>query len=228
MSRKKKILITGASGLIGSQLCRKFLEAGWEVYGQVHQGITDVEMHVIRKDLSKPSTGRELVEQIEGIDAIINNAADQSVENLATFSSIRAHEMLQVNFLSPMEIILAARSKGATLAINISSIEALNARAGHETYGATKAALESVTRSLANALSPMRIHGIRLGLIGDDNLSSRWPEGFNSWTEKVASHRIGSADEVAKLALALSDETFAFATGSIFDFDGGKSAAPGW
>ncbi len=228
MSRKKKILITGASGLIGSQLCRTFLEAGWDVYGQVHQGVTDIQMHVIRKDLSKPSSGRELIEQIDDIDAIINNAADQRIEDLTNFSSERAHEMLQVNLLTPMEIILAARSKGATFAINISSIEAINARAGHETYGATKAALESVTRSLANALSPMRIHGIRLGLIGDNNLSSRWPEGFKSWTNTVASHRIGFPDEVAKLALALADDTFAFATGSIIDFDGGKSAAPGW
>jgi hypothetical protein len=74
----------------------------------------------------------------------------------------------------------------------------------------------------------MRIHGIRLGLIGDSELITRWPQGFQSWTKTVASQRIGSADEVAKLALALSDETFAFATGSIVDFDGGKSAAPGW
>jgi nucleoside-diphosphate-sugar epimerase len=80
MSRKKKILITGASGLIGSQLCRTFLEAGWDVYGQVHQGVTDIQMHVIRKDLSKPSSGRELIEQIGDIDAIINNAADQRME----------------------------------------------------------------------------------------------------------------------------------------------------
>jgi 3-oxoacyl-[acyl-carrier protein] reductase len=228
MSRKKKILITGASGLIGSQLCRTFLEAGWDVYGQVHQGVTDIQMHVIRKDLSKPSSGRELIEQIGDIDAIINNAADQRIEDLTNFSSERAHGMLQVNLLTPMEIILAAHSRGAYLAINISSIEASCARGGHETYGATKAALESVTRSLANALSPMRIHGIRLGLIGDSELITRWPQGFQSWTKTVASQRIGSADEVAKLALALSDETFAFATGSIVDFDGGKSAAPGW
>ncbi|NCW94880.1 MAG: SDR family oxidoreductase [Actinobacteria bacterium] len=136
--------------------------------------------------------------------------------------------MFQINLLSPIEIILAAKSKGATLAINISSIEAINSKSGHEIYGASKSALESVTRSLALSLAPMRVNGIRLGLIGDSDLESTWPEGFYSWTNSVPARRIGSAAEVANLTLALTGDTFNFASGSIIDFDGGKSVHPGW
>ncbi|MBM3656274.1 MAG: SDR family oxidoreductase [Actinobacteria bacterium] len=228
MNNQQSILITGAGGLVGSALCKTFVSAGWKVFGQVNssKGIDGIE--VIKRDLSKASSGTELVEQIGAMDCVINNAADQSVLNLEDYSSNRAQEIFQINLLSPIEIILAAKTKGARLAINISSIEALNTRSGHEIYGASKSALESATRSLALSLAPMRINGIRLGLIGDNQLENRWPEGFTSWTNTVPVGRIGNAEEVANLALALTSETFDFATGSIIDFDGGKSAHPGW
>jgi len=228
MNKQKSILITGASGLIGSALCKTFGAAGWRVVGQINssKGIDGIE--VIKKDLSIASSGTELVEQIGSIDCVINNAADQSLLYLKDYSSSKAQEIFQINVLSPIEIILAAKSKGAELAINISSIEALNAKSGHEIYGASKSALESVTRSLALSLAPMRINGIRLGLIGDSTLENSWPEGFSSWTKTVPAGRIGSAEEVANLALATTSETFNFASGSIIDFDGGKSVHPGW
>ncbi|NDE26998.1 MAG: SDR family oxidoreductase, partial [Actinobacteria bacterium] len=184
-------------------LCKTFLSAGWRVVGQVNhsKGIDGIE--VIQKDLSKTSSGTELVEQVGSIECVINNAADQSVIHLENYSSRKAQEIFQINLLSPIEIILAAKSKGATLAINISSIEALNAKSGHEIYGASKSALESVTRSLALSLAPMRINGIRLGLIGDSKLESRWPEGFSSWTTTVPAGRIGSAENFLK---ALQEE----------------------
>ncbi|NDD51830.1 MAG: SDR family oxidoreductase [Actinobacteria bacterium] len=147
MSKQRSILITGAGGLIGSSLCKTFLSAGWRVVGQVNhsKGIDGIE--VIQKDLSKTSSGTELVEQVGSIECVINNAADQSVIHLENYSSRKAQEIFQINLLSPIEIILAAKSKGATLAINISSIEAINSKSGHEIYGASKSALESVTRS---------------------------------------------------------------------------------
>ena len=228
MSEQQSILITGAGGLIGSALCETFLSAGWKVFGQVHHSQGKEGVEVIRVDLSKTSSGTKLVEQIDSIDCVINNAADQSILKLEDFTSQKAQALFQINFLSPMEIILAAHAKGARLAINISSIEALHSKAGHEMYGATKSALESITRSLAVSLAPMRIHGIRLGLIGDAQLESRWPEGFHSWTSTVPARRIGTPEEVAQLALAITGNTFSFATGSIFDFDGGKSSHPGW
>ncbi len=62
MSKQRSILITGAGGLIGSALCKTFMSAGWRVVGQVNssKGIDGIE--VIKKDLSKASSGSELIE----------------------------------------------------------------------------------------------------------------------------------------------------------------------
>jgi 3-oxoacyl-[acyl-carrier protein] reductase len=228
MSKELTVLVTGASGLIGSHLCTTFLTAGWRVFAQVHNSSTIPGTVTLKQNLAIPSGGRELCEKIDYLDCVINCAADQSLVDLQDYSSERAYEIFQVNVFSPIEIILAAKAKGATTAINISSIEALQARAGHEIYGATKSALEAVTRSLAVSLAPMRIHGLRLGLIGDDSLKERWPEGYSSWVDAVPARRIGKPQEVANLALAIANHTFEFATGGIIDFDGGKSASPGW
>ncbi|NDC13268.1 MAG: SDR family oxidoreductase, partial [Actinobacteria bacterium] len=64
--------------------------------------------------------------------------------------------------------------------------------------------------------------------VGDENLAHKWPEGVTSWNENVPMHRYATPDEVATFALLLTDSAYEFATGAIFDFDGGKSTSPGW
>lgn len=224
---KSRILITGSHGLIGQSLVALFLSQGWEVFAHSRKGFSTSATNVI-KDLSIPGSGTELVESLGALDCVINNAANQDVIPAQSITSNDLERIMRINVAAPAEIIVAAKKAGAKVAINISSIEGITPRPGHEIYGASKAALDSLTRSFANSLAPMRIHGIRLGLIGDESLEDRWPEGVSSWNSTVPSHRYGSPDEVAKLALALTTDTFAFATGSIIDFDGGKSASPGW
>jgi NAD(P)-dependent dehydrogenase (short-subunit alcohol dehydrogenase family) len=77
-------------------------------------------------------------------------------------------------------------------------------------------------------LAPMRVNGIRLGLVGDANLTERWPSGVKAWNALVPGKRFASPAEVAAFVFQISSSDFDYATGAIFDFDGGKSAAPGW
>lgn len=224
---KKRVLITGANGLIGRALVESFLNHGWDAIAHTRKPMTTRATN-INKDLSLPGSGTELVESLGAVDCVINNAANQEVIEATTLTPLDIEKIFRVNVAAPAEITVAAKRAGAATVINISSIEGIAPRPGHEIYGASKAALDSLTRSFANSLSPMRVHGIRLGLIGDSSLVDRWPEGVASWNSSVASHRYGSPEEVAALALAMTSSTFAFATGAIIDFDGGKSASPGW
>ena len=224
----KSVLITGASGMIGRSLVAKFQNEGWQVFAQVRQKSENLNsVKQIEFDLSKGSA-KDLIRQVSSLDLVVNCAANQEVFSVEEISDEKASEIFKINTIAPFELIVAAKSIGAKVAINISSIEGDVARPGHEIYGASKAALDALTRSLANSLAPMRVNGVRLGLIGGPDLAQRWPGGVASWKAAVPAGRYASADEVAEFIYKLSAPEFEYATGAIFDFDGGKSAAPGW
>jgi NAD(P)-dependent dehydrogenase (short-subunit alcohol dehydrogenase family) len=226
----KSVLVTGASGLIGKSIVKKFQDENWKIYAQVRSSKNvsfGDNVETIEFDLGKES-GKNLISNIPQLDLVINCAANQEVIPASEISKEKAAEIFQINTIAPFEIAVAAKSKGANVVINISSIEGAVARPGHELYGATKAALDSITRSLANSLAPMRVNGIRLGLVGDANLTERWPSGVKAWNSLVPGKRFASPAEVAAFVFQISSTDFDYATGAIFDFDGGKSAAPGW
>ena len=230
---KKRVLITGASGLIGRALVARFLAEGWSVIAQVKSNPRaladlDLKVEIIEIDLAQPGNGRKLLERVGDVNLVINNAADQAILPPESVQPAELENIFQVNLFAPLELMSAARNSGVELCINISSIEAQSARPGHEIYGASKAALEALTKSLAMAFTPMRINGVRLGLIGDSSIETRWPEGVAAWRAAVPSKRYGAPDEVASFVYAISSKDFDYTTGAIFDFDGGKSASPGW
>jgi NAD(P)-dependent dehydrogenase (short-subunit alcohol dehydrogenase family) len=109
--------------------------------------------------------------------------------------------------------------------LNISSVEALNPRAGHEIYGASKAALDVLTRSASRAHAPMRVLGLRLGLIGRAGIDQAWPEGVAAWKAATPLARYASAEEVVGVSEFLLSDANAWATGSTYDFDGGLGAS---
>lgn len=223
-----KVLITGASGLIGRALVTRFLIDGWQVFAQVRNK-HDLKEHdaltVISFDLEQRGGG-ELLKEVGAVDLVINNAANQELLELSDREG--AIRQFVVNTIAPAEIANAAKNLGVATLINISSVEALSAKAGHEYYGATKAALESLTKSLANTMAPMRLLSIRLGLIGDSSLATRWPDGVASWKRATPVARYAAPEEVAEFVALLSSESLKYLTGSTFDFDGGKGANPGW
>lgn len=226
----EQVLITGANGLIGRALVEQYLGAGYRVIAQVRDTNSLLKrdnLEIVAIDFAKDSAA-QLFSNIKHLDILINNAANQEVLPIANLSRSKIEEVLKVNVIAPFELSVAAKAAGATRIINISSVEADVAKSGHEIYGASKAALESLTKTLANALAPTRVNGVRLGLIGDSELPKRWSAGVTSWNSAVAASRYATPEEVANFVMQISGKDFSYTTGAIFDFDGGKSASAGW
>jgi NAD(P)-dependent dehydrogenase (short-subunit alcohol dehydrogenase family) len=226
----KSILITGASGLIGQAYVSRFLELGATVCAQINTGdISPREnLYVIAKDLSVAKSGNSLVQEALSragkLDFIVNNAANQAVLDPATAAREEIELMMRINVDAPKEIIDEAAKSGVKVVLNISSVEALNPRAGHEIYGASKAALDVLTRSASRAHAPMRVLGLRLGLIGRPGIDEAWPEGVAAWKAATPLGRYASAEEVVGVTEFLLSDANSWATGSTYDFDGGLGA----
>ena len=223
----KSILITGASGLIGQAYVSRFLELGATVCAQVNTGELSARgnLHVIAADLSVAKSGNSLVQEAVSragkLDFVINNAANQAVLDPTQATRAEIELMMRINVDAPKEIIDEAANSGVKVVLNISSVEALNPRAGHEIYGASKAALDVLTRSASRAHAPMRVLGLRLGLIGRDGIDQAWPEGVAAWKAATPLGRYASAEEVVGVTEFLLSDANAWATGSTYDFDGG-------
>lgn len=221
------ILITGASGLIGRAYVDRFLELGFTVCAQVNTGSIPAQekLHVIAADLSVVGSGKSLVQEAitrgGKLDFVINNAANQAILDPAAASRAEIELMMRINVDAPKEIIDEAAKSGVKVVLNISSVEALNPRAGHEIYGASKAALDVLTRSASRAHAPMRVLGLRLGLIGRDGIDQAWPEGVAAWKAATPLARYATASEVVGVSEFLLSDANAWATGSTYDFDGG-------
>jgi 3-oxoacyl-[acyl-carrier protein] reductase len=223
----KSILITGASGFIGQAYVARFLELGATVCAQVNTGTiaSRANLHVIATDLAIAKSGNSLVQEAFSraghLDFVINNAADQSILDPALATRSEIEHMMRINVDAPKEIIDESAKSGVSVVINISSVEALNPRAGHEIYGASKAALDVLTRSASRSHSPMRVLGLRLGLIGKPGIDQAWPEGVAAWKSATPLGRYASAEEVVGVTEFLFSDANAWATGSTYDFDGG-------
>jgi 3-oxoacyl-[acyl-carrier protein] reductase len=182
-------------------------------------------LHVIAEDLVVTKSGNSLVQEALAragkLDYVINNAANQAILDPAAASRAEIELMMRINVDAPKEIIDEAAKSGVQVVLNISSVEALNPRAGHEIYGASKAALDVLTRSASRAHAPMRVLGLRLGLIGRDGIDQAWPEGVAAWKAATPLARYATASEVVGVTEFLFSDANAWATGSTYDFDGG-------
>ena len=165
----QKALVTGATSGIGRAVALQLARDGAEVI--VHgrnaaRGAETVESiaaaggraRFVGADLSDPADLQRLVEAVGDIDVLVNNAgfswfgATPDLD-VATFdalfaSNVRAAFFLVATFAPGM----AARGKGSI--INVSSMAGQIGLAGGAAYGATKAALASMTRAWAAEFSP--------------------------------------------------------------------------
>ena len=246
MSESKVLLITGASGHLGSVIAQVCAEQDWSVAVHYRHSSKRAE-HLVKQlrsdgadaisvqaDLAEdaPSAERvidEVVNHFGRLDALVNNAADQTTAPLGDLTDDDWQRMLQANVIATTRLVraaLGALAPGGSV-VNVSSVEASSAFPNHAHYAAAKAGLESFTRSLALELGPkgMRANAVAPGLIEREGLEAAWPEGHSWWSSVAPNGRPVTADEVAAAVAFLVGDQASGINGVVLPVDGGWSAS---
>lgn len=164
------------------------------------------------------------------IDIVVNNAGGTFHGSFLDASANAQRSLVDTNFGSVTNLVRAcvpSMTAGGSI-INITSVEAFKGSPGFAVYGAMKAAVEHLSRSLALELSDA---GIRVNTIAPDALRTPGDDdllvGTDDYGAKLALGW-GEPDDIVGAVVYLASSASKFVTGTTIHVDGGSDAARGW
>ncbi|HEX4460602.1 MAG TPA: SDR family oxidoreductase [Polyangia bacterium] len=240
----KVVLVTGANSGIGESAVVAFAEAGATVFGLVRRqdALTAArakhpQIHWLLADVADKKQVTAAVESVVReagrLDTVVNNAAIFALAPLEQATEEQVRSQFTVNVFGPTFVTQAAlpalkASQGSI--VNISSAAGHKPSAGAAHYGATKAALESLTRSWALELAPhnVRVNAIAPGPTDTPVFGKALPAEMvgavkEAFVKQVPLGRMGSTAEVTRWIVAVADPSVTWMTGQILSIDGGMS-----
>jgi 2-deoxy-D-gluconate 3-dehydrogenase len=237
-------LVTGASRGIGAAIAAAFVRAGAKVAvnsrgaEQLRKTADEVGAAVVLPgDVTDEQAAQEVVAgAIEGLgqlDVIVNNVGGNGV--MVPFPQLRFAgwtKVMRLNVDSAVHVLQAAaphlleRRTGSV--INVASVAGLSATPAMAQYGASKAALISLTRTLAVewASTGVRVNALCPGWTATDLNRTLWEneEVYAGLTATIPMGRWARAEEMAGPAVFLASDASSFMTGQTLVVDGGQTA----
>ncbi len=171
---------------------------------------------------------RRVTQQYGRIDALINNSGVAMDGVLALARADDVQRMLAVNLeatirLTRLVVRGMLRQSSSSSIVNISSIVGSRGYSGLAVYGATKAALDGFTRSLARELGPrhIRVNAVAPGFLATDMTAELDAAQQTQIVRRTPLGRLGTGDDVAGVVRFLLSPEARFMTGQILTVDGG-------
>lgn len=248
-----RVLVTGASSGIGRALTLGLAAVGAKVavhYGNNRRGGEDTVAAIaaaggiaipLQADFARPGAAGDLVERagdrLGGLDVLINNAGGPvALTRIEAMGDTDFDHIFNLNARSVFTACRAAipilrqrhaGARGASI-INVTSQSArLGSSPGAAIYGASKAFVTALTKTLARELAPdgIRVNAISPGYIDTPLHHGLTPEELaRQWASQIPLGRAGTASDCVGAALYLaSDAMSSFVTGQVIEINGGQS-----
>ena len=239
----KTALVTGASKGIGKAIATAMAKYGANVVftylSSVEKGealekdLADfgVKVKGYRSDASDFKAADELINAIvtefSSLDIVVNNAGITQDNLLMRMTEEQWDQVLKTNLKSVFNVTKAAqrpmlRQRNGSI-INISSVVGIKGNAGQSNYAASKAGMIGFSKSVALELGSrnIRCNVVAPGFIETEMTGALDEKIVQQWKEMIPLKRMGSADDVANLAVFLASDMSSYITGQVITIDGG-------
>lgn len=237
----KNVFVTGSTRGIGLAIAHRFAQVGANIVlngrSEISQELLaefvsyNVKVAAISGDVSSSVDAKRMIEkaiaELGSVDILVNNAGITNDKLMLKMTEDDFERVLKINLTGAFNMtqaILKSMMKSRQGAIiNLSSVVGLVGNIGQVNYAASKAGLIGLTKSVAREVANrgIRVNAIAPGFIESD-MTDAIPEKMkDAMIAQVPMKRIGTAEEVANVALFLAEQEYI--TGQVIAIDGGMT-----
>jgi 3-oxoacyl-[acyl-carrier protein] reductase len=241
--KNKIAIVTGGAGGIGAAICKKLATEGAAIIITYNSNAEKAEKlrnelagdnhSVFHAPVNDSASLKQLTLFIEEkygrLDILVNNAGITTPvahDSLDELTDEWIDKIFATNFRGAFAMIRACKNlllkSNEALVVNISSVAAVSGIGSNVAYCASKAAMDSMTRSLARALAPaIRVVSVSPGWVMGEYAKNADPAFLQKQLDATPLNRFATPQDVADAVYALAT-TLKFTTGSVIPVDGGR------
>ncbi|MFE4574990.1 SDR family oxidoreductase [Streptomyces chartreusis] len=225
----KVVVVTGGTRGVGAGVTRAFAEAGAQVVICARRPpevpLPGAEFRPL--DLRDPAAVRDFFAALPRLDVLVNNAGGTPYRRLTDADAERHARVIELNLVAPLTASLAAyehleRSRGSI--VMIGSVSGGRPSPGSAAYGAAKAGLENLARSMAVEWAPrVRVNTLVVGMVRTElsHLHYGGEEGIAGVSRTVPLGRLAEPSDIGAAAVFLASDAAAYISGASLHVHGG-------
>lgn len=235
----KTVIVTGGTKGVGAGVTRAFLAAGANVWICGRNAPTEPlaansrEARFIAADVRKPDESQQLIDTVmttDGrLDVLINNAGGSPPVKAADAPYRLSESIIRLNLIAPLilsqQAYHAMCKNGGGAIVNIASVSGVRPSPGTAAYGAAKAGLINLSRSLAQewGMDKVRVNAIIAGLIKTEAAEDHYAgeAGIALIEKSLPMGRMAIPDDIANACLFLASDASGYISGATLDVYGG-------
>ena len=234
-------VVTGGSGAIGLAIAERFVASGakvvlWDIDGTAAQaaaekvGAVSAAQVNVTDSASVAAAAKNVHARFGSIDVLINAAGiNGPIGPVETYSIDAWWQVIDINltgvFIGCREVVPYLRRARHGRIVNLSSVGGKEGNPNQSAYGASKAGVIALTKSLSKELAEteIRVNCVTPAAIESEMLRNMTTDARNFVLSKIPLGRAGRPDEVAAMVAWLATEECSFTTGAAFDLTGGRA-----
>ncbi len=236
----KSVIVTGGTKGVGLGISEAFLAAGANVFvcgRNAPEQLTHINgktAHFIVADVRKPEETQKLIDAVieatGRLDILVNNAGGSPPVAAADAPHKLSEAIIRLNLIAPMIFSQQAyhamrNTAGGGSIINIASVSGVRPSPGTAAYGAAKAGLINLSRSLAQewAADKVRVNAIIAGLIKTEAAEDHYggQAGIELIEKSLPMGRMASPQDIANAVLFLAADSSSYVSGAALEVYGG-------